>query len=122
MEEFILDFLIGVVFFIIAYWLGWQGHKIRLARRMAEDPESMIAVLQMIAELNRHIPDDAEIDGAPVLVRTELVNGVVYAYTDDTNQFLGQGESADLVLEAAKKRFPGKSFWLVKNEQSNHTA
>jgi hypothetical protein len=122
MEDFIIDWIIGFVGFGIAYWMGWNAHKVQLAKRMAEDPESMIKVLKMVAELNKHIPDDAEIEGAPVLVRTELVNGVVYAYAKDTNQFLGQGATAEEVLEAAKKRFPGKSFWLIKNEQSNRSA
>jgi hypothetical protein len=122
MEDLAISFVIGFIVFLVGWYMGFHYHRTNILSRMAEEPEVMIRVLQKIAEINKHIPNDVELGEDAVVVRAEHVNGMVYAYADDTNQFLGQGADEAAALEEAKKRFPGKSFWLNKVKQTNHTA
>lgn len=48
--------------------------------------------------------------------RIEHVNGMLYLYNKETNDFIAQGKSFEELNENAKKRFPEKLFNVAQAE------
>lgn len=120
----LLDIIIvsGVIAMIGA-WAGWHARGIVMMAMFSEHPEHIIEILQKIKKINDEENVTAKVVKAiGVEVEPELVNGVWYAYSKDSNQFVGQGTTIEEALEQAKQRFPGKSFWCNRPKEDSQRA
>ena len=122
-----MEYLIYIVLGAVAFWLGWHARGIVFLANISVNPEKMIKMLEKVKEINA-AKSQEELDVIvnkqfdAVEVQTEEVKGVWYAYSKDTNQFLGQGASLEEALKMAATRFPDKKFWCETNEQFSQTA
>lgn len=111
MEELLLLFAINILCFWAGYRLGIRTAVMRMLNKILEDPAEL---QQAIAQLKRTM-DDVEREEAGTRsggreIRVETVNGLVYLYARDTDQFLAQGASLEEALEVVGRRFPKESF------------
>ena len=98
MMEIILGIIIGMVLtFLIAY-LYIRG-----------------LVRQVMAEFDEKI-EQAKSTLMPVTV--ERMNGVIFCYSKEDNQFICQGATLTEVREAFKARFPDKTAFIAGGEES----
>lgn len=88
----ILGVFIGVVLAILLIYLYIRG-----------------LILQVMEELDAHIERAAN-TLMPVIV--ERMNGVIFCYSKEDNQFICQGTTLTEIREAFKSRFPDKTVYL----------
>ena len=107
---------VAVVFYII----GKNVATMRIMNNLVRDPDGMIAMIGKLKEII-----NSEDDGMPEdahEVKTEQVNGLIFAYDKHTGEFLAQAETLHSVMILAAKRFPGKRFWHPESKQDHQTA
>ena len=114
-----IDILLYLAGLVVAFYCGIHYAQIRFLANISKRPEKFIDMLEQIKAINDNdelgVPEDA------VEVRTEQVNGMVYAYEKVSGQFLAQAQSLHLAMVEATKRYPGKRFWhpeLTKDTQT----
>ena len=66
-------------------------------------------IREVMAELDRHIEAAAD-TLMPVIV--ERMNGVIFCYSKEDNQFICQGSTLTEIRAAFKARFPDKTAYL----------
>ena len=88
----ILGVFIGVVLAIVLIYLYIRG-----------------LVHEVMAEVDAHIEKAA---GTLMPVIVERMNGVIFCYSKENNQFICQGATLAEVREAFKARFPDKTAYL----------
>ena len=88
----ILGIFIGVVLAIVLIYLYIRG-----------------LVHEVMAEVDAHIEKAA---GALMPVIVERMNGVIFCYSKEDNQFICQGATLAEVRAAFKARFPDKTAYL----------
>lgn len=112
--------ILFVMVFVFGYVMGWLGHAKGLLKRLTEDPDEMIRVLneykKEAAKLNQIQKEDA----SPAReVEVEHVNGIFYLYAKDNGQFLAQAPTLDEALVLVEKRFPNQSFQgIIHSEEA----
>jgi len=92
MTEIVLGMLIGMIITFLLVYLYVRG-----------------LVREVMAELDQHI-DRAASTLMPVIV--ERMNGVIFCYSKEDNQFICQGTTLAEVRAAFKARFPDKTAYL----------
>jgi hypothetical protein len=115
--------IIGTVIASIGAWIGWKARGIVMMAMLSQNPEHVIAILEKIKQINDE--DDLGnklVKAVAVEVEPELVNGQWYAYIKGSKQFVGQGSTIEAALANARTRFPDKSFWCNKPNESSQTA
>lgn len=116
-----------VVTGIIGMWIGWRVRGAIMLYHLSENPEKVIDSLKKIQKINE--AEQAGFEGKDAVaiangikVRAEVINSSIYLYSLENNEFIAQGNNIEDAFLTAKTRFPGKSFWLEKNDISNQTA
>ena len=66
-------------------------------------------IREVMAELDRHIEAAA---GTLMPVIVERMNGVIFCYSKEDNQFICQGSTLTEIRAAFKARFPDKTAYL----------
>jgi hypothetical protein len=117
------DLLTYIIVAIMAGWIGWNLRGIVLMAAIADNPKKFIKMLQQVADINDK-EAEAEVGQDSTELAIERVNGTLYAYTKDTNQFIAQGPDLKSLLESAHKRFPHKEFFgtIDKNNPAKELA
>ena len=92
MTEIVLGMLIGMIITFLLVYLYVRG-----------------LVREVMAELDQHI-DRAASTLMPVIV--ERMNGVIFCYSKEDNQFICQGTTLAEVRAAFKRRFPDRTAYL----------
>jgi hypothetical protein len=121
------SWIIWIVGVSVAYWIGHTigGHMkaYQMMQNMIHNPDGMLKLIDQLKKINEEelesgktIPDDA------ILVETEEVNGMVYAYDKLTGEFLAQAHNLHQVMTLAAQRFPGKKFWHPEIKEDTQTA
>lgn len=82
---------------------------IRVARKGA--PE---IIQQQLDQLESHV-DAAGLD--QIDIKVEKHNDTLYAYRNDTNEFLGQGSSKDALIEAMSQRMKNVRLTVVEGNE-----
>jgi hypothetical protein len=122
MEDAILIFLVLILGIVV----GWKVHEAIIVYAIKHDPESIEEALRIAKqelnsgdeEISIETSDGRTVNTKGVELAIEHVNGHLYAYAKSNNQFIAQGETLELLLESAHKRFPGKVFFGdVPNEE-----
>jgi len=119
--------LFTLILIAAAFYLGWIARGAILLAGMSDNPEKFIKLLEDIKKINT--AESAGFEGGEAVaiaqgikVRAEEVSGIFYIYDLKDNQFIAQGTSVEDAFNLAQKRFPGKSFWLEKQNISSQTA
>jgi Mg2+/Co2+ transporter CorC len=113
MEEFII---IAVVL-LVGIYAGWKAHEHFMVMVIKNNPEIMEEACRVARqegsqeEITIETDDGNSITTKGVELAIEQVNGVMYAYSKATNQFIAQGETIEALLKSAHTRFPGKTFF-----------
>ena len=119
-----MDYILILVLIGLAFYAGWHLRAITILYKISEHPEHMIRLLEQVKKLNdearlqaeQGVPDDA------IEVKTEQVNGLVYAYNKVTGEFLAQAQNLHQVMVLAASRYPGKKFWHPELTKDSQTA
>lgn len=99
-----MELYIGI---FIGFFLGWFFTRI----------VDVIDKKRQLDKLNEMIDEKIEEFKEKVIPsRIEESNGLLLLYNSETNEFLGQGRSADELESTVKARYPGKLF-NIKPEQ-----
>jgi len=100
MEFDVLTFVIGCVLGAIVGWrICDRFHQSMLAEILKSAGIGEAELKRALENLRVELPEDHE-DALPkVQVRIEEVNGSLYAYRVDTDEFLGQGADATALIE-----------------------
>jgi hypothetical protein len=111
----LLDIMPFVALFYVAFQLGKHWGYFQLSQNMIRNPDGMITILNRVKELD--LEEDVEKTGTEMSI--ERVGDMLYAYSKETNQFLGQAPDLNTLLENIQKRFPGKEFFgTISKEDS----
>ena len=125
MEFDMLDLLLA---FGVGFVIAWKMCEARLARNFAEDPDRIIALLQIIKRLKAEVATEEALgldpDRENVQVSIEELEGPVwYAYRKDTGEFLAQSDkSIDDVMQRASDRYPDLVLWTHKPKKDSQPA
>jgi hypothetical protein len=100
MEFDVLTFVIGCVLGAIVGWRACDRfHQSMLSEILKAAGIGEAELKRALENLRVELPEDHE-DALPkVEVRIEEVNGSLYAYRVDTDEFLGQGADATALIE-----------------------
>lgn len=116
------DYIITLIVFVAAFWLGWRVRTAIVMYHLSEDPDKMIGILNKIKELNAKgtTKDSKEIvpNGD---VKIEHHHGHVYLFESETDKFLAQGKTIADAIALMDKRFPGR-FTLKVTVPDSHSA
>ena len=122
-----MDYLGYFAVGIVCLWLGWRIRGAIMLYNLSENPEKVIETLKQIQKINE--AEEAGFDAKDAVkiakgikVRAEVVHDTYYLYGLEDNRFISQGATIEDAFLVAKNRFPGKSFWLEKQDISNQTA
>ena len=120
--ELLMDFITILVVAVIAMWIGWHLRGIVILAKLAEDPDSVIRMLEKIKKINEQEELESKSATTGIEIKPELVGNMWYAYAADSSEYLGQGTTLDDALKMVADRFPNKKFWCKKpNEYSQST-
>ncbi len=106
-----------LLIFISGFITGWFWHARSMFRRVTDNPEKMIDLLEKYKKAKAEMDDEE----SPITteVKVEKMGNQFYLFTKDTDEFLAQGHSLEEALEAIKKRFPDRNFkGIVTKEQA----
>jgi hypothetical protein len=117
-----MDIIETLIVIAFAFWLGWHARGIMIMAAIARDPDNAIKILEKIKEINaEELPKELDRNSVTI-VRSEMVNGQWYLYTDHENEFLAQGSSLEQALKIASQRFPERAFWCPTDNKERQTA
>ena len=120
-------FIVLSVVFALGWYIGWHLHTVVVIKRLAENPEAVIAMLEELKrihadehrELVKHMDEPPE---QGVEISMEQHSGQYYAFRKDTDQFIAQGASPEAVHQTLKDRYPQETFWYKKSDKEHQTA
>lgn len=93
---------------LLAYaWGRWVQWRIIMGRLLA-DPQRFADILQ---EHSQKTPEDVK----RIHLRVEWIGSVCYLYRQDTNEFVGQGASAEDAIERAHNLDPACEYTVDKD-------
>lgn len=111
MENFIVPLIVCITVWGCGYLTGTIRARRHIAQFMADDPDSLIEILNNIKHLNE---EGEELDeGTEVSI--DCIDQKVFVYNKKTNLFLGQGKTVEDALMAVGERFPGQKFWYYED-------
>jgi hypothetical protein len=115
-----MDLFLLLIVGFIGYIIGWHHHAYSTIRRMIDNPQMFVEMLDKIKDINS---DSVAKSKEPSTIRTEFLHGQCYIY--DGEQFLAQGADLHEALSNAEKRFPGQynfTLRLTKPNESNQSS
>lgn len=87
------DYLFTLVMFVLGAMLGWWGREAYAAARIK-------TLMQTIENLEPEY----------VRIRIERNNGMIFIYNMETDEFMAQGETRNVVERNLQQRFPDTVF------------
>lgn len=111
-------FLIYFAGFAIGYVLGWLGHAKSLLKRLTENPDEMIGILNEYKK-NVKVIESAGVEGSAREIEVEKINDMFYLYAKDNGEFLAQAKTLDEALHITHQRFPNQVFQgVISSEEA----
>lgn len=102
-----MEFLDYLIVFIVGVWVGKKVHDLLFRAMLARAMKELGITEEDLAKLTEKMTqsEDSENDGFDVIdIKIEQHNGALYAFRKDNDQFLGQGNSReDLINRLATK-------------------
>jgi hypothetical protein len=87
-----IEFIIGIV----CVFIGWKLREAYAVRQISR-------IMKLSEEHQSEVPNKQ-------LLKLEKHSAVIYAFDSETDQFLGQGESLEDLVQLLVERFPDKRF------------
>ena len=97
MSDIILGVLLGVGISFLMIYLYVRG-----------------LINRIITDLDKHIEKAMD---TLMPIRVERVNGIIYCYSKEDNQFICQGTTAQEIRDTIRSRFPGKTAYIDEGEE-----
>lgn len=101
MDDLTFLFLI----FVSGVVVGWMWHAKMVFRKIVENPDKMIKMLQSVKSIKLDNLDEETFE-----LKVERHDNVIYLFRNDTNEFLAQGATLQEALDLVGKRFPDMNF------------
>ena len=111
-----MDFFLFLIIFGIGYIIGWYHHSLSMLRRMVDNPDTFVEMLNKIKDLNKETGSEEKVESK---IRTEFLNGQCYLW--DGEEFLAQGATLHEALSNAEKRFPGQYNFTLRLTNPNES-
>lgn len=100
-----MDIFAFLIIFTFGFFMGWISHARSMFQKMQEDPDSIIAILKKLKNLQ--IEEKNELNNlGKDNIKLEIHQGVCYLY-DKNDTFLAQGATVSEAMDNAEARFPG---------------
>jgi hypothetical protein len=96
-----MDILIVVGAIIVGFSFGWN-----LRERVA-----MVKANKMLAEIEQELEQD--IDPEVIKITIEKDNGILFAYHQDSSQFITQANDRKELEQKLAELYPGKTFGVT---------
>ena len=111
--------ILGLVFGL-GYFVGWMNHAKQLLKRLTDNPDEMIRILneykKETANLQSVVKEDT---GTAREIEVEQVNGIFYLYAKDNGEFLAQASTLDEALKIVERRYPNQTFQgIISSEEA----
>jgi hypothetical protein len=107
-----------IVIFVIGFVFGWYIHSWKITKRILEDPEHMIQMLESYKKAKINLENVSSWDGTREVI-VEKHGPMLYIFAKDTNEFLAQGPTLQDALDILEKRFPNQTFkGLISKEDA----
>jgi hypothetical protein len=100
-----LVFLLSI--FGAGMFVGWMWHAKIMFRKIVENPDKMIKMIQSVKSIQLEIDTD---DSEPIELIVEKEQDQYYLYSKTDNQFLVQATTLESALDKLKEQHPDKSF------------
>lgn len=94
---------------IVGIAIGWYWHAFTTIRRMIDNPDVFVEMLNKIKDVDKEIDSKSKEQSS---IRTEFLQGQCYIYDGET--FLAQGATLHEALSNAEKRFPGQYNFTLR--------
>jgi hypothetical protein len=112
MEE--LYYLIAAA---IGFVVGWRINSWFTVMNMRSILDDLGITPEQMQRLHDHARKESGQDDLRVIVaRLELMNGVLYCWAKDTGAFLGQGESAQQLIEILADKHVGYRILIAESD------
>lgn len=117
----ILEFLIQIALFFVAFKLGQWSILVPMKLALAKLAKEKGIDLEKLLEELRSEQEDVEPESTKQeeFLNIERVDGIYFAYGDQ-GRFLAQGTDFRSMFENVKQRFPGQNF-RINNYNANLT-
>jgi len=102
------DIIGYVAVFYVAFHLGKHWALFQFSQNIVSRPEDMIRVLEQVKRLNA---EDLDLPEGTQALEIERVGGQLYAYKQETKEFMGQGPDLSTLIAQIEQRFPGEKFF-----------
>jgi hypothetical protein len=90
-----------IIIYVLCLFIGWKLREAYAVRQISHFIK---------------LDDEKEQKPAKTLLKLEKQSDIIYAYDNETDEFLGQAQSLDALAQVLGKRFPDKRFTaLPKN-------
>ena len=99
------DFIGYVAVFYVAFHLGKHWALFQFSHSIVENPQFMQEALRRIQELDQDVPQDAQ------ALEIERVGDQLYAYRQDSKEFMAQGPDLSTLIAQIEQRFPNEKFF-----------
>jgi hypothetical protein len=111
--------IVWVVGCSVAYWIGQLVGKhiatVNMMLAIARDPDTFLKMAQTLRKIEeaktQEELNNIDVDNAGTEMTIERIGDQMYAYSKDTNQFLGQAKDLNTLLKTVNERFPGQGFF-----------
>lgn len=106
--------------YAFGYFSGWTSHARSMLKRLTDEPDEMIRILNEYKKEAGKIQTQEHEDKTPAReVEVEQQNGIFYLYAKDNGQFLSQAPTLDEALKIVQQRFPNQSFQgVISSEEA----
>jgi hypothetical protein len=112
MEE--LYYLIAAV---IGFIVGWKINSWFTVMNMRSILDDLGITPEQMQRLHDHsLKESGQDDLTVITARLELMNGVLYCWQKDTGVFLGQGESAQQLIEILADKHVGYRILIAESD------
>ena len=102
-----MDIIVMVVVIVITFVLGFKrGYEFRQYRESEEERKNISSAIDKL---------EKDFFESLIRVKIEKVDGMLFVYNQDTNEFMAQGKNEDELADILKKRYPGKRFAAPEN-------
>lgn len=107
-----MESFIDLIFIGLMFWLGWTLRGLLIIRAMSENPEKIIEILKEVKRINQaeRAQDSQEQPETTTQLKIERHGDMLYAFSQDRDEFIAQGTNLTEVLDRAHQRFPNKVF------------
>ena len=109
-----------LIYIILSFVFGYSLSHFLMIRKILENPQAMIDLLEKYKRSNDEIKNIQDLDKNLLEIEIVKEQDNFYLYSKKDKEFLGQGLTIEIALENIRRRFPNKSFkGLIPKDQAD---